>query len=490
MKRISSIIFSVLTVATMWGAKPEVVAHRGYHRAEGSAENSIRALVKADSIGADKCEFDVWLSADDVLYVNHNRDINGVVIETSTLAAIDTCHLKNGERIPRLETFLDTAARLNIDLVLELKPHADSLRENVAVPKIIEMIAERNLTDRTTYITFSSNACRLLVEQSGRPVQYLTSVNPDKLAELGASGADFNIGAFWAHPDWLTEFKARGVPVNIWTVDSEGAINYCITHGADFITTNEPERAQRMIAEAYAPRQLKVMTFNLRFGQLGTMDEIAAEIRSALPDFVALQEVDIFTMRNDAKLNNGVSFINELAQKTGMFGYFGRAINFAGGYYGVAILSRYPAVDIQTLELPNPKNEEQRVLFKGKFLLPGDLPIIFASTHFDYKSEQTQAAQAAFVINNLKQSDLPVIFAGDFNCPTDSEALKLFDTDCRILSGTAPTFPASGPKTRLDHIFGLPKADFELISTSEGFQTKTGISDHLPVVSTILFQRK
>lgn len=232
------------------GTNPKVVAHRGHHRAEGSAQNSIRSLVKADSIGADFCEFDVWLSADDVLYVNHNADINGVVIETSLSEQIDTCRLKNGERIPRLDAFLDTASTLGIGLVLELKHHKDSLREDVAVPKIVELVAEKGLSPRTTYITFSKHAHGLLVEQGGgRPVFYLTGCDPDELVAMKSSGADFHISHFRKNPDWIERTHANGMEVNIWTVDKEEDIRYAIDRGADYITTNEPELTQKLIKE-------------------------------------------------------------------------------------------------------------------------------------------------------------------------------------------------------------------------------------------------
>lgn len=252
MKRIVFAICLLSFGLAALASKAYVVAHRGYHRADGSAENSIRALVKADSIKADFCEFDVWLSADDVLYVNHNSDINGTVIETSVSSEIDKCFLKNGERIPRLEAFLDTAAVLNIGLVLEVKPHKNVERENVAVPLIIDLIKKKGLDDRTTYITFSENACKLLVDMSGRPVYYLTGVSPEKITELGATGPDFNIGHFRKNPDWIEIFHSRGKPVNIWTVDSEEDILYCIENGADFITTNEPELTQKLISENLA----------------------------------------------------------------------------------------------------------------------------------------------------------------------------------------------------------------------------------------------
>lgn len=254
MKKTLFILAFLAVVLNCNAATPKVVAHRGYHQASGSAENSICSLVKADSIGADFCEFDVWLSADDVLFVNHNADINGIVIEQSTSAAIDTCRLKNGEYIPRLENFLDTAATLSIGLVLEVKPHSDSDRESLAVDKIIKMVNDKQLADRTIYITFSENACRQLVAKSCRPVYYLTGVAPEKIVELGATGPDFHISHFRKNPDWIDTFHSMGMPVNIWTVNKADDIVYCIDNCADFITTNDPELTQRLIKEKVSER--------------------------------------------------------------------------------------------------------------------------------------------------------------------------------------------------------------------------------------------
>lgn len=42
----------------------EVIAHRGFWKTDGSAQNSLAALVKADSIHCYGSEFDVWLTTD------------------------------------------------------------------------------------------------------------------------------------------------------------------------------------------------------------------------------------------------------------------------------------------------------------------------------------------------------------------------------------------------------------------------------------------
>ncbi|MBR4221011.1 MAG: hypothetical protein IKR81_07650, partial [Victivallales bacterium] len=56
----------------------------------------------------------------------------------------------------------------------------------------------------------------------------------------------------------------------------------------------------------------------------------AAVISRQKADCVALQELD-----NGATRSNGVDETAELARLTGMFGFFGKAIDLQGGSYGI-----------------------------------------------------------------------------------------------------------------------------------------------------------
>lgn len=128
-------------------------------------------------------------------------------------------------------------------------------------------------------------------------------------------------------------------------------------------------------------------------------------------------------------------------------------------------------------------------MLKGLFRIAADLPLVFASTHFDFKSADTQVLQAECVLKNIENSDVPALVAGDFNCDSDSPALRILADSCAVLSGKAPTFPAKNPTERLDHIFGYPMADFRLVRTSEGPSGPDTASDHLPVFSVITLVR-
>jgi len=236
--------FFTISVAN---AQPKVVAHRGYWDTEESAQNSIRALIKADSIKCDACEFDVWLTADKKLVVNHNDKINGYEIETTSSDTILNQKLKNGEFLPSLDQFLNVAKHLKIDLVLEIKPHKNRIHETEAVKMILDMVKEKGLKKRTSFITFSRNAFDELVKQTKRPIFYLNGVAPDVLKNIGGTGADYHIDILKKNTEWIKQLHDSGLKVNIWTVSDPEEIQWCIDNGADYITTNNPELVQKMI---------------------------------------------------------------------------------------------------------------------------------------------------------------------------------------------------------------------------------------------------
>ena len=202
---------------------PKVIAHRGYWKTPSSAQNSLRALELADSIGVYGSEFDVWLTKDDVLIVNHDAVINGMDIESSSSKMLLKQKLKNGETVPTLDAFLNRAKKLSVRLICELKPHKDKQREAEAVKRIVEMVRKKGLEKRVEYITFSAEGLLELIEQApkGTPVYYLNGSRlPKDLKFIDAAGQDYHINVFREHIGWIKECHDLGLKVNVWTVNS------------------------------------------------------------------------------------------------------------------------------------------------------------------------------------------------------------------------------------------------------------------------------
>ena len=249
MKKLASLLLAGL-VGLCAVAQPKVIAHRGYWNTDGSAQNSIRALVKADSIGCYASEFDVWMTVDSMIVVNHDPTVNGVDIQASTGKKVTAQKLKNGEHVPTLEEYLKVAATLPVRLVLEIKPQDSRSMERALVRKSLEMIKKYGLENRTDYITFSDNAYRELVKHAPKPggVQFLNGdYVPAQVKATGGAGIDYSLKTLRKHPEWISEAHAMGLVVNVWTVNKEKDMKWCIEHKVDFITTNEPELLQSLL---------------------------------------------------------------------------------------------------------------------------------------------------------------------------------------------------------------------------------------------------
>lgn len=228
----------------------QVIAHRGYWKTDGSAQNSIRALVKADSIACYGSEFDVWMTADGNLVVNHDAVVQGITFEEATAQEVLAIKLANGETVPTLEDYLLKGKECSTRLIFELKPHKNRLLEAKAVIDGIRMVERLGLNDRVEYITFSAAALEEFIKYApkGTPVYYLNGEkSPQELHKLGAAGMDYNLRVLRKHPEWIKECHDLGMKVNVWTVNLEDDMKWCIEQGVDFITTNEPELLQKLL---------------------------------------------------------------------------------------------------------------------------------------------------------------------------------------------------------------------------------------------------
>lgn len=230
---------------------PQVVAHRGHWNTEGSAQNSLEAIRLAGELGVYGSEFDVNMTSDGVLVVNHDFTFHGIMIDENPYSAIKELKLSNGEVIPTLEQYCELATKYpNLQLVLELKSKGKAEYEARAIPEIIRLLKKYDLLKRTDIISFSLTACqefaKLLPENM---VEYLTgNVAPAELKEMGIMGIDYNSSVFQKHPEWVSQAHELGMICNAWTVSKEAIINEMLDLGVDFVTTNDPVLATELIA--------------------------------------------------------------------------------------------------------------------------------------------------------------------------------------------------------------------------------------------------
>lgn len=231
------------------------------------------------------------------------------------------------------------------------------------------------------------------------------------------------------------------------------------------------------------PTDIKVMSYNLRFGELSPMEEIGRYIASEAPDIVALQECDWNTARERAPKQNGVRFVNVLASETGMFGLYGKSIDYKGGYYGIGILSKYPIVRSERVLLPNDGKTEQRSMLVADIEMPGGKIITFVCTHLEVSSSEMRVRQVKFINKYLSKVKNQIILAGDMNAEPDSEEMALLRKSWKDLTDREFTYHSSKPSIKIDYVYSKPAEKVELMETEVCKEVK--LSDHFPVMSYI-----
>lgn len=223
-------------------AQTNIVAHRGYWDCAGSAQNSITSLKLADKIGCYGSEFDVHLTKDNVIVVHHDPNVGKIDIQTSDFKALKKERLRNGEKIPTLEQYLDAAKDLKCKLVLEIKKQKVQSHEDSLVRQTVDMVKAKGLLNRMVWISFSGKACELLHQLlPDAHIQYLNGDwDPKTIKAKGLSGIDYEQKVMALHPEWIKECHDLGLVVNVWTVNDLSTVNQFIKAGVDFITTNAP----------------------------------------------------------------------------------------------------------------------------------------------------------------------------------------------------------------------------------------------------------
>lgn len=223
-------------------AQTKIVAHRGYWDCAGSAQNSITSLKLADKIGCFASEFDVHLTKDNVIVVHHDPNVGKIDIQTSTFKALKKERLRNGEKIPTLEQYLDAGKDLNCKLVLEIKKQKVQSHEDSLVRQTVDLVKSKGLLNKIVWISFSGKACELLHQLlPDAHIQYLNGDwDPKTVKAKGLSGIDYEQKVMALHPEWIKECHDLGLVVNVWTVNDLNTINQFIKAGVDFITTNAP----------------------------------------------------------------------------------------------------------------------------------------------------------------------------------------------------------------------------------------------------------
>lgn len=202
--------------------------------------------------GADGIELDVRLAASGEVVVAHDPTLERVTGGADTrhvadlhpheLARVD---VGGGQGIPRLTEVLAFARARRLRVNVELKrdvPHRMALVR--ATARLL-----RNLPDAPRWILVSSfdplmlGAFALLLPEIPRAFLF---EDDDRWLRSGWPAYPLRAAALhpprtWTHPAMLRDFKARGLAINVWTVNDPDEARDLAALGVDGLITDVPD---------------------------------------------------------------------------------------------------------------------------------------------------------------------------------------------------------------------------------------------------------
>jgi len=221
-----------------------VVAHRGASALHPPG-NTLQAFAAAAPLGADWVELDVHALADGSLVVHHDptlpdgRPLGGLGLEDLP------------DWVPTLSDSIAACGRLGVNVEikgdgpLHLRPAL--IADTVA---LLRSIADPNRFLITSFDWEIIEAVRVLAPELG--TGFLTMNDPmvddilDRMVDAGHVA--INPWNRMVSPPMVDAAHARGLAVNVWTVDDADRILQLVAMGVDGIITNLPDRCRQLIS--------------------------------------------------------------------------------------------------------------------------------------------------------------------------------------------------------------------------------------------------
>jgi endonuclease/exonuclease/phosphatase family metal-dependent hydrolase len=241
---------------------------------------------------------------------------------------------------------------------------------------------------------------------------------------------------------------------------------------------------------------IKVLTYNIHKGfSVGNRRFVLHDIKEALrhidADIVFLQEIQGEHTRRQLRIDDWPSHsqFEFLADQVWQHHAYGKNAIYKSGHHGNAILSKYPFVEWENINV-SPIRSASRSLLHGTINMPQGARVHVICVHlglFDAEREK-QLSVLSQRINSHVPRDEPLIIAGDFNDWRGraekhlNEDLNLVEVFKQTTGRHARSFPAWMPALRMDRIYcrGLVANSCQRLHDASWRR----LSDHTPLLAS------
>lgn len=227
-------------------------------------------------------------------------------------------------------------------------------------------------------------------------------------------------------------------------------------------------------------KALTVVTWNIH-GAVGTdgryvPGRIVDVLKEIGADIVALQEV--------ASEQEHGSFLHDLERDTGFHLVAGLLRQRRGSDFGNAVLSRYPVLSVEHLDLTVDRYEPRGALDVCVDVgLP--LPLRVMATHLGLRPGERREQVRRILAAVERDNPHPTLLMGDLNeWYLWGRPLRWLHSHFREVPAAPPTFPARRPVFALDRIWVSPTGSVRRLARHSTPLARIS-SDHLPLIAEI-----
>jgi glycerophosphoryl diester phosphodiesterase len=241
-------------------------AHRAGDR-PGAAENSLRAIEASLADGAVFAEIDVAKTADDVLVLMHDDDVdrtttgsgtleNMTYAEVSALELVDLDGVPTGERVPTLEAalaYLDGRGIAQVDL------------KDITFEDVASALEAAGAVDRAVVITYTMEDALALHNRLPGVVMSVGVRDLSDFQTLREEGVDLSRVTAWlglgtGNPDLDAALAEAGLETSYgdFRGERDGSIDYAVmaSNGAEVISVDDVPAAAASLNAREAARAL------------------------------------------------------------------------------------------------------------------------------------------------------------------------------------------------------------------------------------------
>ena len=233
-----------LLASQTYQSQQAIIGHRGY--VEKGVENTIQALEAAAENGATMVELDVQMTKDQRLVVMHDSNLQRLAginreVWDMTYDELVGLTLSQGDyqsQLPSFEEFVKRAQELDINLLIELKPHGKE-PDNYA-QLIVEKLQELGISSRYPVMSLNHEAIDAI--ESLNPAIKTGYVIPLQFGPFAKNEVDFYVlEAFSYTSELASQAHQEGKEVYVWTINDEEEIQNFLYRPVDGIITDKLE---------------------------------------------------------------------------------------------------------------------------------------------------------------------------------------------------------------------------------------------------------